>query len=109
MRKSGLPPLRFELLRFLDLVEVKLILLAAELHAEGTTLAGSMPDRNPSARALMINFVALAVTDFPPKPVRTAALRVSLNDCRERCMASRKIRSTSFSNVTVVLNPESLC
>jgi hypothetical protein len=66
-----------------------------------------MPARNPKPRALMTNGALLARAGFPLKPARKAPFSASLNDFRERCMASRNILSTSFSNVTVVLMPAS--
>ena len=57
---------------------------------------------------MMVNFEAPVLTGFAPRPARTAELSVSLIDFRERCIASRNIRSTSVSNVIVVLTATSL-
>src|SRR5579862_630999 len=65
--------------------------------------AGSTPARNPRERALITNGTPATGAGLSPRPARKPAFSVSLNDFRERCMASRNIRSTSVSRVTVVL------
>src|SRR5438105_12628525 len=66
-------------------------------------LAGSIPVLKPIGFGFTMKGARRFDTRSRERPARNAALSVSLKLRRERCMASRTIRSTSLSKVTVVL------